>query len=135
VHELGACGLGGGHVLCRFLSGGARGYLLALAATTSGCFVPTLCSAYPFLVRLHCLQELEASVELARVRSQSGKLAKLQDWDWDGRLDLIMPSLRWVTCAVAAAALLCMGFISGSTNVPTHPPPPAFFSPAALQTK
>jgi hypothetical protein len=51
--------------------------------------------AYPFLVRLHCLRELEKCVSLAAQKSESAKLAMLQQWDWDGRLSAVMPSSRF----------------------------------------
>ena len=51
--------------------------------------------AYPFLVRLHCLRELEKSTALAGLKSESAKLALLQQWNWDNRLTMGMPTLRY----------------------------------------
>lgn len=74
-------------------------------------------SAYPFLVRLHCLRELEKSVSLASQKSESAKLAMLQQWDWDGRLSAVTPSRR---CDCVASALFVGVHVGGMANSQTE---------------
>ena len=49
--------------------------------------------AYPFLLRLHALRELECAVQLVGC-TREDRAAMVAEWNWDERLDLTTPSFR-----------------------------------------
>jgi tetratricopeptide (TPR) repeat protein len=48
--------------------------------------------AYPWLVRLHCLREMERAADLIRVPDAASRDNMIAAWDWDSRLVLTSPS-------------------------------------------
>ena len=84
---------------------------LALVNPTTRQCSPTACccSAYPFLLRLHALQELERAAQLLDC-SPRERVAKVAEWRWNERLSLTTPSFRLQEPVLALRACILRVF-------------------------
>ena len=70
-------------------------------------------SAYPFLLRLHALQEVERAAQLLDC-SPSERSAKVAQWRWGERLQLATPSFRLREPVLALRACILRIFEMGA---------------------